>query len=157
MTEAARQVLEDCRGALVDFKDGLQGGSWRRHYILCITLLRIVGHVLDNVDKLKDPVLKIIIDDEYRKLKNSKKRHQIYWEFIDEERNDLLKEYKTSAGQGVTIKIGQKPAVEYHYVFNDGPFKERDQREVIQEAIVWWKSYLDNIDKRYERGKSIKR
>jgi len=34
----------------------------------------------------------------------------------------------------------------YHYVINDGPFKGRDQRQVLQEAIEWWRAYLDAID-----------
>ena len=157
MTNKARIVLEDCKGALSDFKDGLQGAEWRRHWILCVTLLRAVGHVLDKVDKKTNPKLKIIIDQEYEKLKKSKPDPPIYWKFIDSERNSLLKLYETSAGQGVTIKLGEPgtlepPETEYYYVINFGRFKGRDQRDVIQEAISWWEEYLNNIDRKLQQA-----
>jgi len=157
MTRKARIVLEDCQGALADFRDGLQGSEWRRHWVLCVTLLRAVGHVLDKVDGQSDPQFRKIIDDEYGKLKNSRPDPSIFWEFIHLERNSLLKLYETSAGQGVTIKLGtpggsEPPETDYHYVINAGPFKGRDQREVLQEAINWWDNYLNNIDKRFNAG-----
>jgi len=40
MTQAARKVLEDCKGALADFHYGIQGGEWRRRWITSVVLLR---------------------------------------------------------------------------------------------------------------------
>jgi hypothetical protein len=50
MTAAARLVLDDCRGALADLKEGVQGAEWRRRWIVTVVLLRAVGHVLEKVD-----------------------------------------------------------------------------------------------------------
>ena len=157
MTDKARMVLEDCKGALSDFKDGLQGAEWRRHWMLCVILLRVVGHVLDKVDGKANPQLGKIVDGEYERLKKSKPNPSIFWEFIDQERNNLIKLYETSAGQGVTTKMGavgtsELPETEYHYFINSGPFQGRDQRDMIREAISWWENHLNNIDKKLKQG-----
>lgn len=51
MTLAARETLEDCRGALAELTDGVKGGQWRRRWIIAIVLLRAVGQVLDSAMK----------------------------------------------------------------------------------------------------------
>ncbi len=165
MTKAARKVLNDCRGALKDFKDGIQGESWRRHWILCVVLLRAVGNVLEKIDSKQNKTLKDIIKEEYKNIKLNEQDHEIYWEFICKERNNILKEYKVNAGQGVTIhtnplhfnlKTGEiknedSPSVTYHYTITSGPLEGRDQRKVVEEAIIWWENYLDKIDDRFKK------
>lgn len=160
MTSAARNVLEDCRGALLDFADGIQGGTWRRRWVSCVVLLRTVGYVLDKVDADRSPKHRSVIDSWWRGLKGTKPDPAIFWGFIDEERNLIIKEYRTRAGQGVTVpgavmeidaktmeqKIEPRRPVVYHYTMNSGPFSGRDQRELIAEAIAWWERQLDAID-----------
>ena len=104
MTQAARTVLEDCRGALEDFNRDLQGEKWRRHWILCVTLLRAVGSVLEKVDGKADPKLKAIIDHAWKSLKKEKSPH-IFLDFIEEDRNLAVKVYQMRAGQGVIIDL----------------------------------------------------
>jgi hypothetical protein len=57
----AEKVSQDCREALDDFTDGLQGGRWRRHWILCLTLIRCVDHVLKEVDGASDRTSKKLL------------------------------------------------------------------------------------------------
>jgi hypothetical protein len=161
MTSAAREVLDDCRGALTDLVDGVQGGQWRRRWIAAIVLLRAVGHVFDNIDGARSVAYQRAISDWWAKLKSARPEPRIFWDLIDDERNTVLKEYRTRAGQGVTVRVSgvqinlqtgeQKvdpplPAI-YHYTINSGTFAGRDQREVIAEAIHWWERELDAIDK----------
>jgi hypothetical protein len=161
MTSAARETLEDCRGALAELADGVQGRDWRRKWILAVVLLRAVGHVLDKVDGSKTSTYRAAIDRWWSELKASKPAPSIFWHLIDEERNTILKEYQTTASQGVTlqptvieinVRTGEqkvdppKPPI-YHYTFNSGPYKERDQREVLLEAIAWWEQQLDLVDR----------
>ena len=160
MTLAARETLEDCRGALAELTDGVKGGQWRRRWIIAIVLLRAVGHVLHKIDGLHSPAYGSAISNWWSQLNASKPNPAIFWSLIDEERNTILKEYRTSAGQGVTVQVSgieinlltgeqkidpPKPAI-YHYVINTGPFKGRDQRELIAEAIAWWEKELESID-----------
>ncbi len=160
MTTAARVVLEDCRGALADFASDLQGGRWRRHWILCVTLLRAVGHILDKVDTKTDQDLKRIINNEWTLLKKEKRPH-IFHDFIDEERNTVLKQYEMRAGQGVIIYVKAvspepdptPPYIETTHTITDGPYKGKNQRELIQEAIDFWQQYLGRIDLLYQSKK----
>ncbi len=163
MTKASRKVLEDCKGALEDFKDGVQGGEWRRRWIISVVLLRTVGYVLEKVDASTDPVLKKINDAEWAKLKGSYPEPRIFWEFIEKERNIIIHEYQISAGQGVTIrpgtlhlnlKTGEQSHGEslptlYHYTINSGYYKGKQQKDVLNEAIEWWDKYLANIETQY--------
>jgi hypothetical protein len=143
----ARLVLEDCRGALADLRDGVQGDEWRRRWVAALVLLRAVGHVLRNVDAGSDEKVGAVIQEKWLALNRSKPEPQIFWHFIEEERNLILKEYAIRAGQGVTIHLGG-PVVEatYSYPIREGAFGGRDQREVIRTAIEWWDSYLKEIE-----------
>ena len=72
----------------------------------------------------------------------------------------LLKEYQSSAGQGVIVpgvlievnsKTGEQKVsclgvVEHHYTMNDGFFAGRDQRDLIAEAIAWWETQLTTLE-----------
>lgn len=147
MTQAARQVLEDCKIALETIREGVQGREWRVQWVAAITLLRIVGHVLDKVDSAISPSYKDEIDRSWKDLQQTKPEPAIFWQFINDERNAILKEYTVNAGQGVTIDFasGQASAA-YHYIVTAGPFKDQDQRRVISDAIAWWEQYLDKID-----------
>jgi hypothetical protein len=148
MTTAARAVLEDCRGALAELVDGLQGGAWRRRWITAVVLLRAVGHILDKIDSRSAKYARPIAAA-WSSLNGSKPAPTIFWAFIESERNNILKEYELSAGQGATVgPLGaSKPTVTHHYLINSGPFAGRDQRDVVREAIAWWEAYLDAIDK----------
>jgi len=146
MSLRARLVLDDCRGAVTDLHDGLQGGDWRRRWVTAVTLLRAVEHVLRKVDTRGDPKLRKAINDRWDQLLASKPHPPIFWEFIVEERNLILKEYEVRAGQGATVNLGTGTVIN-HYLINDGPFKGREQREVLREAIAWWESYLAGVER----------
>jgi hypothetical protein len=146
VTRAAREVLEDCRGAVDEIVDGIQGRAWRRRWIAAVVLLRTVGHVLGKVDTKISPSYKQAIDGAWSRLSQSKPDPAIFWAFIDAERNNIIHEYEVGAGQGATVHLGQNKPTEHHYLVNTGPFAGRDQREILREAIAWWEAYLDDID-----------
>lgn len=168
MTARAREVLEDCKIALNEIQDGITGREWRVRWVAAVALLRAVGHVLDKVDAPGDPLLRRLVDDAWRRLEESKPNPAVFWQFIEEERNHILKEYRIGAGQGVTIRLGtahldlqsgeqwSEPGLPtlYHYTVNSGPYEGRDQREVLQEAIDWWDAYLGRIEDAYRKEKS---
>lgn len=160
MPIAARSLLEDCRQAAAQFTPGIQGSQWRIAYMTNVALLRAVYHVLESRDAATDPKLRQAFKVWAASLLVSKPRPEIYWEFIVSERNMLLKEYQSSAGQGVTVpgvlievnsKTGEQKVsclgvVEHHYTMNDGFFAGRDQRELIAEAIAWWETQLTTLE-----------
>lgn len=147
MTIAAREVLEDCRGAIDEIGDGIQGRAWRRRWIAAVVLLRTVGYVLGKIDVNISPAYKRVIDAAWSDLGSTKPQPEIFWKFIDAERHNIIHEYEVGAGQGATVHLGQNKPTEHQYLVNTGPFAGRDQREVLREAVAWWEAYLDNIDR----------
>ncbi len=165
MTRKAREVLEDCKVAVAQLRDGVSGREWRIAWVTAVALLRAVGHVLRNVDAEASPTHAQVIDSAWEQLNRSKPDPIIFWDFIEAERNNILKEYRLSAGQGVTIRVGVahidlrtgeqwgepgEPPL-YHYEMNSGPFKGTDQRVVLNQAIQWWDQYLGHIERELQQ------
>ncbi len=152
MTKQARVVLADCRGALEELTNGVYEDRWRRRWVVTVVLLRAVGHVLDNVDSQQSPKMKRAIAAAWTELKARKPDHAIYWSFIDDERNNVVKEYLVGAGYNITVYPGADRPTDFEYVINTGPFKGQLQNEVVAKAIEWWKEYLDAIDSAVENA-----
>lgn len=160
MISAARGVLDDCRLARLELLDGVQGHIWRRRWIVNVVLLRAVGHVLDNIDGTHSLRQRQVIDEWWKDLKLRQPKPEIFWHFIDKERNSILKEYQTNAGQStfvllpgleasmsaVTGRVDSPKSTVYRYHMNGGYFHGRDHRELIDEAIEWWAGELDKIE-----------
>ena len=166
----ARNVLEDCRTALAEFERAEPAGSlWRVQWVANIALLRTVAHVIRNVDAITEDhpnELREAAVEWWEGLRETKPEPRIFWGFIQEERNNLLKEYKFRANIGVTIEVptavlrrtpegrieqvGAKGEGKSwrDYNITGGPFKGKDQREVIRQAIEWWQDQLDDIEAR---------
>src|SRR5438046_2816210 len=94
MTHKARRVLEDCQLALCLLEEEKDLARWRIHWAAAAALIRAVGHVLDKVDGT-DPVIKEVANGFYRRWKSQEPEHEIFREFIERERNNLLKEYRS--------------------------------------------------------------
>jgi hypothetical protein len=120
-----------------------------------------VGHVLHKIDGEQSQQHTEPIRQWWEQLK-SKPRPHIFWNFIEEERNTILKEYRTLAREDVSIRLGGTQlafnappdatrhdlpgTTEYHYTMRDGPFKGRDPRDLIREGIQWWEDELEIIE-----------
>jgi hypothetical protein len=146
MTIAARDVLEDCRGVVDEIGGGVQGRAWRRRYITAVVLLRTVGYVLAKVDAKFSIAHKNAIDNAWVDLQRTRPQPEIFWSFIDSERQNIIHEYEIGAGQGATVHLGQEKPTELHYTLTTGPFAGRDQHAVLCLAIDWWEQYLSGID-----------
>ena len=168
MTLRSELVLHDCYYAINKYDPPDQGEDFRIKWWSIISLLRAVGHVLHNVDRKTSDTHKIVIDREYDRLKNSRPNPEIYWAFIEIERNSFLKEYKHGVTQqfvstriedGVekTLIVGfsdlqdfriypQFPANTKHESFiTSGPFQGQKEIEVALAGANWWKAYLGDI------------
>jgi hypothetical protein len=161
MTANARAVLSDCEAALGDLRSGATGLLWRTRWVSVVTLLRAVGHVLDKVDGRRDPKLKAVIASAYADLKSTQPEPSIYWQFIEQERNNVIKAYEFGVQQNVTVRPGalwhdtrtgewgstESGPTTYEHLVRDGPFAGQDPRDVVEQAIRWWHEYLDALDR----------
>jgi hypothetical protein len=184
---ASRDVLERCEYFLKELRSEPKGIAWAAKFSATMALLRSIGHVLHKTDSKIDKSFEASITHWWNNLKKTKPHPAIFWQFVDDERNLILKEGQPRAGQSVTIKLqavaivaragsfGGEPAVAeaskpspappetpelpiYNYNMNEGsPFVGRDPRELVAEAIAWWRIELEAIESRarWERAPAL--
>jgi len=164
MTFKAREVLSDCRIALELLEEEKNMQKWRVHWAAAVALIRAVGHVLDKSDGC-DPAVKNIASNCYKEWKKPEPAHEIFREFIEKERNNILKEYQFGIHPmeevGVVVQLGLKSltdgeeldAVQTVNIGDNiyrpmlGSYREGDDaRDVLSEAIEWWDCQLDMVD-----------
>jgi hypothetical protein len=148
----AREVLKDCWAAcdLLDVETDPQ--RFKLLWISAIALLRAVGHVLDKVDGAENQDRKTAITKAWSSWQANKRENKIFWEFIDKERNVLLKEYEVgfmSMNGSVIIRRGDHTGELRNELFcplSDGEFTGEDCRDVIRDALLWWEVQLKDIE-----------
>jgi len=165
MTRLARQVLADCEIALEMLEAQHDLARWRVHWAGALALLRAVGHVLQKVDGA-DPKVRRQIEVAYDRWKAQRTENAIFWEFIEQERNNILKEYRFNLhpldhvdvavmltvrqpDTGNIVQIPQIIPIEeniYRPVL-DGHSEGDDARDVYQEALDWWDAELTAIER----------
>jgi len=165
MTNRAREVLSDCRLVLQMLEDEKDLRRWRIHWAAAVALIRTVGYALDKVDG-KNPDVKRVASAAFKRWKSDTAEHEIFREFIERERNNILKEYQFNVHPldeveiAITTKLvpvqGSEP-IEIQQVFPIGEniyrplldsYREGDDaRDVLAEAIDWWEAELSAIDK----------
>ncbi|WP_137105759.1 hypothetical protein [Azospirillum argentinense] len=166
MTHAAREVLSDARLALDMLQTETDPDRWRVHWAGGVALLRAVGHVLLNVDQRTNTELAKIGDEAHRRWRSTDPSHAVYRDFILEERNNILKEYRSKVHPLAEVPVAIRLTVvnpetgEVSYLDQIADFDENlfrplvegygegeDARDVFGEAINWWERELTAIDK----------
>ena len=157
---AAREVLSDCEAARARLELETDDVSWRLLWVAAIVLLRTVGHVLAKVDGAGDLEVRKAALTAFRRWTSAAPEHGVFRDFIEDERNLILKEYEHRISSGPVRLIAVLPgtAVEDpasatfladENLFRpmlSGPYEGEDGRDVLDEAIAWWKRELDLIE-----------
>lgn len=166
MSKNARKVLYDCRIALEKYSDNLQAEDFRIAWFTIVALLRSVGHVLKTVDSMESKNMARAIDEGWNKLLRTKPEPSIFWEFIVEERNRVLKNYQYRVTRRGILEIDpecdnivmtfdmtdslgfhiESPQMKINSFISSGKYKDMSELKVAQEACKWWENYLDEID-----------
>lgn len=173
MTYAARQVLADCEAALSMLEADQDEVGWRVHWAAAVALVRAVGHVLHNVDGKTCPAAKAAIAEAFANWKADRDKHAIFHEFVEKERNNLLKQYHSDVhplseamlavdislvslrdGKPFSLKDVFELDENIYRPMLDGYYVGDDARDVLSNAISWWKVELNAID---EKTASTKR
>jgi hypothetical protein len=73
------------------------------------------------------------------------------WEFIEDERNQVLKQYEVGFFEGeANLVVGEETIPLGYRQFpwiTDGAFAGQDCRDVLEQAVDWWERQLTAIDK----------
>lgn len=157
MTITARKVLADCKTAHELLEIESDAVRFRLLWISGVALLRSVGHVLRKVDSNGDPKVARAINIAWKRWSEDKGANAIFWDFIEEERNNILKEYEFGFLSGpIEVLVTPNNALftldeNLFCPISEGHFGGKDCRDVMAEAIAWWETQLDRIDS-YEGG-----
>jgi len=158
----SREVYSDCCYARDEFSLAIKSGDYKKAKVMwfsCLTLLRAIGHVLHKVDSKQYG--KPFSDKLQDRFKSWKKDEEIYKDFIEKERNQILKEYSssilvkqstqqevitttdgepitTSDGDLITAEITLQSLVKAH-----GHLAGETPLTVLNQAIDWWDKQLE--------------
>ncbi|MCK0159887.1 hypothetical protein [Allomuricauda sp. F6463D] len=165
----ADQVIRDCIFCKNELKDALETNNSQKirvNWITCLTLLRMVGHVLEKVDKKNYPSSQIV----FSSLWNEKKVDDVFLNFIEKERNEAIKEYKFSFkednfqvetdneflfqnGNSFLSQSGErmvfmdkKRAIHFASKTKQITIVEEERLDLwVENAIEWWTDYLKEL------------
>ncbi|MDI1228582.1 MAG: hypothetical protein PSY14_12950 [bacterium] len=150
MTLKARSVLADCEHAWAMLETEVRPETFRLLWVAGITLARAVGHVLEKVDGVQTVAAKSAIDAAYVSWKNDRRGNAIFWEFIEQERNQVLKQYEMGFFTGpISLLAANELFAADNFLFcpvTDGAFAGEDCRDVLKQAIEWWQLQLAKIE-----------
>jgi hypothetical protein len=132
--------------------------EWRLYWVLAVVLLRAVGHVLDKVDGANSAAVRANAKALHQTWKVADE-HAIFRDFIEHERNNILKEYASEMTEGPVpimahlqshdgFDVVRQFLIEENIYrpMGSGAFEGEDGRTLIDEAIEWWAKQLDEID-----------
>lgn len=108
--------------------------EWRMHWVYGVTMLRTVGHVLDKVDGVRSNLHRSAVSSFWRNWKSNRMQHWVFWEFIEQERNNLLKTFNF----GVEL---DEQGLWY-------PSLEMDGVQLLREATYWWRRQLEELEEK---------
>ena len=89
----AEIVLKDCRYAHKMLESVIDEQRFRVYWAASLSLLRAVGHVLQKVDAETSPEVREAVDQAWKRWGDDRDVHALFWEFIEGERNLVLKKY----------------------------------------------------------------
>ena len=151
----ARDVLEDCEKALEMLQIEDSFDRFRVVWVAAIAQVRAVGHVLHKVDGERNPKLRKVIEESFADWKQNREENAIFWEFIENERNSVLKQYEFGflfGPMGVIIPAEQEVVDLDEGLFCpilEGRYEGEDCRDILADAIEWWKNQLNVIEKNF--------
>jgi len=149
----ARRVLDVAKKAIDRLRtERPMGDDWIITWSGAVILLRVVGHALKNVDRAASRQMARAVDDAWTRWETDRSAHSVFWLFIRDARNAILKEFELKAGQGVRIQPGASHEVIYHVYIPE--FEHLNQLQLLDLAVRWWETELDIIERTAGEGQS---
>lgn len=139
MTTAARKALKSLVLAHDMLKEQSDPERFNVIYLSCLVLCRSIGHVLHKVDAKRSNKLKSAVESAYGRWKNSDHDQRIFKDFIEGNRNELVKE--SNFNYEIVSSLPYAVAVLNHDLLGyDDPV------DAIGICINWWDVKLREIE-----------
>ena len=140
----ARRMLRDCDWAIRALPTGnLNQAPGRQAWFAVVALLRAVGHGLRNEDAARSVYLRETIEFAWQKWKNDFYSSEIFYGFIEDERNTLLKEYRFENERKIYVE--DSTGVEQHLVLIGGQVVA--PANALRIAWEWWQAEIGRIER----------
>ncbi|RCS25257.1 hypothetical protein DUT91_00035 [Phyllobacterium salinisoli] len=143
---AARSVLRDAYLVRRDLCDAVEEQNIQRVrivWVTSLTLLRSVGHVLAKVDSKRSKWIGDASAHQFAALKVARFENVIYWEFIENERNLVLKEYASSIIDRCAQQDHGRRAVLRDILIGIDLYTPQ---AACDAAFLWWERYLERVE-----------
>jgi hypothetical protein len=139
MTTAARKALKSLELAHDMLKEQPDPERFNVVYLSCLVLCRSIGHVLQKVDAVESKRHRSAIESAYRRWKSSDHDQRIFKNFIEENRNELIKEsnfkYEIISSFPYALAVLNEELLGYDYPV-----------DAIGICINWWHVQLREIE-----------
>jgi hypothetical protein len=137
---AARRALRDCYVALKELEQAVTTTELRLRWVTAVTLLRVVGHVLKKVDGERSTYLSSAINTVWNIVMNEK-GNEIFLDFIERERNTILKEYDTAERH---VHVIYKTDEQLLGILVGARIMK--PVDAVRNAISWWEKLLRDVE-----------
>jgi len=150
----SQKVLDDTWISLSLMEKASNDEELRVYWVSTICLLRMIGHVLHKVDSKLSITHKAVIDKWWSEINQNKPEPTIFWTFINESRNLVLKEYELNF---ITYKCewidtdseGKIDVIDDTiHITPDG----HELFEQLSDALLWWQAELSSINRLAQKG-----
>ena len=134
-TLKAWEPFEECVGILFQLQNSElddEHPEWRTYWVAGVALLRTIGHVLDKVDTRTSTQHKVEITNIWNSWKTNKADNWVFWDFVEQERNNILKSYKFG------VETDDKGLL--HSATG------ADGAQLFREAVYWWRYQLEHLE-----------
>jgi hypothetical protein len=140
----ARRMLRDCEWAIRQLPTGnLNQAPGRQAWFAAVALLRAVGHGLRNEDAARSVHLREAIEVAWKRWKNDFYSSEIFYGFIEDERNALLKEYRFENERKIYVE--DTSGVGQHLVLIGGQVVA--PADALRIAWEWWQAEIGRIER----------
>lgn len=113
--------------------------EWMTTWFAGVALLRTIGHVLRNLDRKRGPHFQHVIDTFWADIKSNRITHWIFFDFIERERNNILKEFSFGASLPTDPDDTRILVYDSH--------SDWDAAQLFREAVYWWRAQLEHMER----------
>lgn len=145
----ASAPLWDSMGSTMLLAHSDYAQDWRANFIVSVTTVRAVGHVLHKVDCRRYPQISDLVAARFERWKMGEGDDELFVHFIEEARNMVLKTYSFPANESVVFKTestgelsSDDPSIDRVV---DGYFEGSSVVGLLQASHDWWRRELTEI------------
>lgn len=109
-----------------------QHPEWRLNWVAGCALLRTIGHVLQKVDAQNSDTHRRTINSFWSDWKLERDKSWIFWDFIENERNNILKNYEFGVETTNDSLVHKATGL--------------DGIQLFRESLYWWRDQLESIE-----------